>query len=132
MTDLESKHRDLELAVALQGQRMEQFEKVILQLADTNVKIEQSLQRMIGLEIRHGETRENIDSLAELVRMHDIRLSDMERRKEFWTMSSQALWAGLLLIAIAACTLVWQQSNRQSAALTDYRENLLRNSRDAK
>lgn len=125
MTTMEEKQRQLEIAVAIQQQRMTQFEQVVLQLADTNRQINESLQRMVGLEIRHNDTRENIDALAELVRIHELRISEIEQSKQFWTMSSQALWAGLLLMAIGGFTYMWQQSNRQSIALSEYRENIL-------
>ena len=111
---------------ALLEQRVDNMEGLIVQLVQTNKNIDESLQRLVGLEVRHDQTRESIGKALTRLDDHENRILDMEQKKQFWTMSSQALWLGLLAAFGIMFTFMWQVSTEKSAALDQYRDSILK------
>ena len=110
---------------ALLEQRVDNMEGLIVQLVQTNKNIDESLQRLVGLEVRHDQTRESIGKALVRLDDHEERILDMEQKKQFWTMSSQALWLGLLAAFGLMFMFMWQVSTEKTAALNQYRDSIL-------
>ena len=114
---------------ALLEQRVDNMEGLIVQLVQTNKNIDESLQRLVGLEVRHDQTRESISKAIARLDAHEQRILDIEQKKQFWTMSSQALWLGLLAAVGLMFTFMWQISTEKTKALNQYRETVLEEAR---
>lgn len=110
---------------ALLEQRVDNMEGLIVQLVQTNKNIDESLQRLVGLEVRHDQTRDSINKALVRLDDHEERILDMEQKKQFWTMSSQALWLGLLAAFGLMFTFMWQISTEKTEALNQYRDTIL-------
>jgi hypothetical protein len=108
--------------------RVAGLEQAYISVTETNKEINESLKSLVRLEEKHTAVNDRLTLAIATLASVDKRLQAMENRRDFWDRSANAIWAGLVGIAILAGVYVWnttQVINAQRQALDQYRTQLI-------
>lgn len=101
---------DIPTRITLLEKNHDDFKGAIYELKELNREISHSLNRLIVLEERHGETRESLKRAFNAIELNGNRLTlverDMPQLNEMKTLINKAVFGILSVVALAILGLV--------------------------